>query len=78
MLDDILVFAYFKGHGDGLHLAVSEDGYRWSALNNDHVLLEPAVGIERIMRDPCLFPGRDGNFHLVWTIGWREKGIGYC
>jgi len=76
--EEILVFAYFKGHGDGLHLACSEDGYQWSALNDDRVILRPAVGMECIIRDPCIFPGRDGLFHFVWTLGWREKGIGYC
>jgi hypothetical protein len=75
---DILLFSYFKGHGDGLHLAVSEDGYRWSALNDDRIFLHPNIGTERIMRDPCLYYGHNGVFHLVWTSGWHERGIGYC
>jgi hypothetical protein len=76
MKEEILLFAYFKGHGDGLHLAFSEDGYVWTALKDD-VFLRPAIGVERIMRDPCLHLGADGIFHLVWTSGWNEKGIGY-
>ena len=28
------------------------------------------------MRDPCLVAGPDGQFHLVWTTGWWDKGIG--
>lgn len=78
MTDTILVFSYFRGHGDGLHLAVSEDGYRWRALNNDQIFLHPNIGVERIMRDPCLYFGEDEKFHLVWTSGWHERGIGYC
>jgi hypothetical protein len=76
--NEILLFAYFKGHGDGLHLAWSEDGYHWSALNGDHTLLKPNAGIERIFRDPCIIRAKDGMFHLVWTSGWTERGIGYC
>lgn len=75
--DEILLFSYFKGHGDGLHLAWSEDGIQWSALNDDRILLKGEVGKEKIMRDPCLIHGQDGIFHLVWTAGWTEKGIGY-
>jgi hypothetical protein len=30
------------------------------------------------MRDPFVLLGQDGLFHLVWTPGWREKGIGYA
>jgi hypothetical protein len=75
--DDLLLFAYFKGHGDGLHLAFSENGYKWYPMVNDQVVLRPQVGAERIMRDPCLIFGKDQTFHLVWTSGWNEQGIGY-
>ena len=74
----VYLFSYFKGHGDGLHLAWSEDGYRWKALNNDRPFLFPEVGPEKLMRDPFLLLGYDGVFHLVWTAGWRGKGIGYA
>ncbi|HYG02016.1 MAG TPA: glycoside hydrolase family 43 protein [Chryseosolibacter sp.] len=73
-----LVFCYFKGHGDGLHLATSTDGYRWRAINNDAPVLRPLIGVECIMRDPCVIYGMDGNYHLVWTVGWNERGIGYA
>jgi hypothetical protein len=76
--NSILLFSYFQGHGDGLHLAASEDGFRWRALNNDHVFLKPEAGHEKIMRDPFVLLAKDGLFHLVWTSGWREKGIGYA
>jgi beta-xylosidase len=74
----LFLFSYFKGHGDGLHLASSEDGYNWKALNNDQPFIVPQVGPERLMRDPFLCFGRDGLFHLVWTAGWRGRGIGYA
>jgi hypothetical protein len=30
------------------------------------------------MRDPCIIRGGDGLFHMVWTVSWKEKGIGYA
>ena len=74
----VYLFSYFKGHGDGLHLAWSADGFHWTALNNDHPFLEPEAGPEKLMRDPFLLCGNDGLFHLVWTSGWHGKGIGYA
>lgn len=76
--DHVFLFSYFKGHGDGLHLAWSKDGYRWSPLNNDEPFIVGQTGPEKLMRDPFLLPARDGMFHLVWTAGWRGKGIGYA
>ncbi len=70
------IFSYFKGNGeDGLHLAWSDDGLKWSLLNNDRSFLQPQVG-GKLMRDPCICKGPDGMFHLVWTSGWWDKGIG--
>jgi len=30
------------------------------------------------MRDPCIIKGKDGLFHMVWTVSWNDKGIGYA
>lgn len=76
---DVLFFSYFKGNGeDGLHLAYSEDGYQWITLNHDESFLKPVVGESRLMRDPCILYGPDKLFHMVWTSGWNERGIGYA
>jgi hypothetical protein len=76
---DAYVFSYFKNNGeDGLHLAYSENGYSWTALNNDSSFLKPNAGVDKLMRDPCIIKGPDGLFHMVWTSGWNEKGIGYA
>jgi lysophospholipase L1-like esterase len=73
------VFTYFTGNGaDGLHLAVSTDGWRWEALNGGRSVLAPQVGKDRLMRDPCLLAAPDGTFHLVWTTGWWDRGIGHA
>ncbi len=77
---DVYLFTYFTGNGeDGLHLAWSEDGYKWQPLNGGHSYLAPKIGTkEKLLRDPCVVRGPDGTFHMVWTSGWWEKGIGYA
>lgn len=76
---DAYVFAYFKGNGeDGLHFAYSEDGYKWNTLKNDTSFLIPEVGKDKLMRDPCVIKGGDGLYHMVWTVSWTDKGIGYA
>lgn len=76
--DDVYLFSYFKGNGDGLHLAYSTDGYNWQALKNDSIFLKPNAGNDKLMRDPCIIRGADGRFHMVWTVSWNEKGLGYA
>jgi hypothetical protein len=77
--DEVYLFSYFKGNGeDGLHLAYSEDGLHWKALHDDQSFLTPEVGHDKLMRDPCIISGPDGIFHMVWTVSWGEKGIGYA
>src|SRR5688572_2878014 len=77
--DSVYLFSYFKGNGeDGLHLAASEDGLTWKALKNDSSFLKPTVSKDKLMRDPCIIQGPDGTFHMVWTVSWNAKGIGYA
>lgn len=72
------LFSYFVGNGeDGLHLAHSTDGYTWQAVREGRSLLKPEAGRDRLMRDPSIAQGPDGGFHLVWTVSWGERGIGY-
>ena len=76
LIKNCFLFSYFKSNGqDGLHLAFSEDGLKWIALNNDASFLTPEVG-GKLMRDPSICQGADGSFHIVWTTGWWDKGIG--
>jgi glycosyl hydrolase family 43 len=73
------LFSYFKGNGeDGLHLAYSEDGLAWRALNDDRPYFHPTVGKEKLTRDPSIVRGPDGIYHMVWTAGWNEQGFGYA
>jgi len=73
------VFSYFNNNGqDGLHLAGSTDGLNWKPFHNDKSFLVPLVGKDSIMRDPCVARGLDGQFHMVWTDSWTDRGIGYA
>ncbi|MBN1780556.1 glycoside hydrolase family 43 protein [bacterium] len=75
----VYLFSYFKGNGeDGLHLAYSDDGLTWTALKQDSPFLIPMAGADKLMRDPCIIRGPDQRFHMVWTVSWGEKGIGYA
>ena len=77
--EEVFVFSYFKNNGeDGLHLAYSIDGLKWEALKNDKSFLVPELSSDKLMRDPCIIKGPDGKFHMVWTVSWNEKGIGYA
>lgn len=74
------LFAYFHHdrQAEGLRLAWSRDGYDWRMLNGGESCLRPQVGESKLMRDPCLYRGPEGRFHLVWTTAWAGKTIGYA
>jgi len=72
------VFTYFLDNGeDGLHLATSPDGMKWSAVGGGKSFLKPTVGSTKLMRDPCVLLGPDSVFRMVWTDSWTDRGIGY-
>lgn len=71
------LFSYFMDNGqDGLHLAYSHDGLKWTALNGGKSILKPTVGKDRLMRDPSITQGPDGKFYMVWTSSWNDRIIG--
>ena len=75
----VYLFSFFQDNGqDGLHLAYSRDGYHWEALKNNESFLTPEVADDKLMRDPCIIQGPDNKFHMVWTVSWNDKGIGYA
>lgn len=76
--DNVYMFSYFKGNGDGLHLAYSHDGYNWTPVFNDSIIVKPTVSKDKLMRDPCIIKGGDGKYHMVWTVSWADRGIGYA
>jgi hypothetical protein len=77
--DSVYLFSYFKNNGqDGLHLAYSRDGYTFIPLKNDSSFLRPVLSKDKLMRDPCIIRGADNRFHMVWTVSWKDGGIGYA
>jgi hypothetical protein len=52
--------------------------FHWKALNNNKSVLKPELSKDKLMRDPCIIRGGDHLFHMVWTISWTEKSIGYA
>ena len=77
--DDVLLFSFFRGNGEeGLFLAWSEDGIQWQEIKPNFTWLTPKIGESVLMRDPCIIKGGDEQYHMVWTPGWHEKGIGHA
>lgn len=74
----VYIFSYFVGQADGLHLAYSTDGLRWTPLANNESVLTPKVGDDKLMRDPSICQGSDGTFHMVWTSSWNDRIIGHA
>ena len=76
---DVYLFSYFTGKSEtGLHLAYSLDGLTWTPLNDGKSYLLPAVGKDKLMRDPSIVQAPDKTFHMVWTTGWHDNIIGYA
>ena len=67
-----------RGEAAGLRLAVSFDVKHWEAVNDGRPVLVPEVGEDKLMRDPAICRGPNGVFHLVWTLSWTSKSIGYA
>lgn len=74
------MFSYFdtKKQSAGLCLAVSYDGYTWTAINDNKPVMKPAIGKDKLLRDPSICQAPDGTFHMVWTSGWHDDIIGYA
>ena len=66
------LFAYFKGNGeDGLHFAHSDDGLVWRPVNNGQPVVKPAVGRDKLMRDPHITVGQRGR--STWSGHLRGR-----
>lgn len=51
---------------------------KWTALHRDQSLLQPVLSPRFPHGDPCIIRGEDGLFHMVWTVSWNQRGIGYA
>lgn len=62
------LMVYHKDQDHGLHMAISEDGYTWTALNNDQPVIDgDTIAMQHGIRDPHIFRGQDGAFYLAMT-----------
>ena len=74
------LFAYFLGNApeqERLSYAVSLDGYHFNALNGGNAVWQSSVGT-KCLRDPYIFKGEDGLWHLLATdmkssLGWNSN-----
>lgn len=72
-----LFTSFHEPANEGLRLLYSYDGYKWTDMGK--TFIHPEVGIQKVMRDPSMVQGPDGEFHLVWTSSWKDdKGFGYA
>ena len=78
--DTAYLFAYFLGNApeqERLSYAVSLDGKNFKALNGGEAVWKSSVGTGCI-RDPYIFKGQDGLYHLLATdmkssLGWNSN-----
>jgi hypothetical protein len=68
------LFSYFRTEVEALHLAISEDGFAFEALNANRPVLVGEVNT-CTLRDPFILQADDGRFHLLATDGWKSRAI---
>lgn len=62
------LLVYFKDNTHSLHMAVSSDGYTFSAVNNgDPVVAGDTIAGQKGIRDPHITRGPDGAFYVAMT-----------
>lgn len=77
------LFAYFEGTGENakqeqLRFAVSADGKKWTALNNNQpVLASDGISNTGGIRDPYIMRGEDGNSFFITATDMFTKKNGW-
>lgn len=62
------LMVFHKDDTHGLHMAVSRDGYTFTALNNGNpVIAGDTIAEQKGIRDPHIYRGPDGAFYLAMT-----------
>ena len=62
------LMVYHKDQDHGLHMAYSEDGYTWTAFNDDKpIIAGDTIAEQRGIRDPHIYRGKDGAYFLAMT-----------
>ena len=62
------LMVFHKDETHGLYMAVSHDGYTFTALNDgEPVIAGDTIAYQRGIRDPHIYRGPDGAFYLAMT-----------
>ena len=62
------LMVYHKDADHSLHMALSRDGYSWTALNNDRPIVNgDSIAQQRGIRDPHIYRAPDGTFYVAAT-----------
>jgi len=73
------LMVYFKDETHGLYMALSEDGYTFTDINNGNpIIAGDTVALQKGIRDPHIMRGPDNAFYLAMTdlhIYARKEGI---
>ncbi len=70
------LFCYFIGNRpeeERVHFALSRDGYNFKALNGNKEIFLQTKG-KRCCRDPYIFRGEDGRYHIIATDMRSDDG----
>ncbi len=78
---DHFLFAYFTGtskEGQTIHLAVSEDGYNYTALRGNDPVIIPSKGVGCV-RDPYIwYNEQDNHYYILATdLDFTDTGSNY-
>jgi hypothetical protein len=72
------LLVYFKDNTHGLYMALSDDGYTFTDINNGApIIAGDTIAGQKGIRDPHITRGQDGAFYLAMTdlhIFGKEKG----
>ena len=62
------LMVYHKDGDHGLHMAISHDGYQFTALNDDKpVIAGDTIAMQKGIRDPHILRAPDGTFYMAMT-----------
>src|SRR4030088_2276066 len=68
------MISYFTADDESMCLALSDDGIRFTPVNDGSPVLRGEVGTGTL-RDPFIGVGPDARFHLLATDGWQSTSI---
>lgn len=62
------LMVYFSDSDHSLHMALSYDGYRFTALNDDKPVIDgKQIALQKGIRDPYIMRSPEGGFYLAMT-----------